>query len=913
MSLASRITTWWKAMTRPSQLDSEIQDELAFHIENYAEDLMRGGLSREEAMRRARVELGGIAGQRENCRAAWGTRMWDELHTDLRYAVRMLTKRPGFTVIAVGSLALGIGINTVIFTFAKHVLLDRLDVPHPEQLRLLWWTQSHKGVIHNMWGYFEDSDAANTSTSFSYPVYEELRKQEGGLQELFAFKPTGHMAASIDGRAEVVDAQMVSGNYYQALGIRPALGRPIEEADDRAPGSGQVVILSDAFWTRQFDRSPTVLGKTISLNFVPFTIVGVNPPGFTGAYSTQFTPDVFFPLSMQPIAVPMGGKSLLSETQMWWVLVMGRVKRGVTGQTAGAELGVAFEQAVRATMVTKKGEDLPRLQVLDGSRGQNDSGREFAKPVTVLMSLAGIVLLLACANIANLLLARSGARQREMSVRLALGAGRGRIMRQMFTESLLLSLMGGAAGLFIGYLSHNAIPKLISSSWKPQAFTSAIDGQIFAFTAAISVVTGLLFGLAPAWQATHTNIGSGLKDNAQTTTGRRKGLAGKALVILQVSLSMLLLVGAGLFLRTLINLGHVHLGFRPDHLLLFDIEPPATHYPAPKNIALYRRLEERLATVPGVDSVTLSKVPLIAHNASIDKFIPTGTGPSQDQDRIIPNNVVSDRFFHTMGIPITAGRNFDAGDTETSAKVAIINQRLAREFFPGFDPVGRTFTTDGKDQIQIVGICGDAKYDSLRKDAPATYYLLYRQQDGEKAQYGMTYEISTRMKTESITPSIRAAVRSVDRDVPMLNVRTQIEQIDDTVQQERIFACLTAGFGVLALILACIGIYGIMSYTVALRTNEIGIRMALGAQVGQVLRMVLSESSWLTILGVVLGLATALGLGRLIRTMLYGLKAYDPVTLAGAGMLLILVGLAASLVPARRAACIDPMQALRHE
>jgi predicted permease len=266
-----------------------------------------------------------------------------------------------------------------------------------------------------------------------------------------------------------------------------------------------------------------------------------------------------------------------------------------------------------------------------------------------------------------------------------------------------------------------------------------------------------------------------------------------------------------------------------------------------------------------------------------------------------------------MGIPITAGRNFDAGDTETSAKVAIINQRLAREFFPGFDPVGRTFTTDGKDQIQIVGICGDAKYDSLRKDAPATYYLLYRQQDGEKAQYGMTYEISTRMKTESITPSIRAAVRSVDRDVPMLNVRTQIEQIDDTVQQERIFACLTAGFGVLALILACIGIYGIMSYTVALRTNEIGIRMALGAQVGQVLRMVLSESSWLTILGVVLGLATALGLGRLIRTMLYGLKAYDPVTLAGAGMLLILVGLAASLVPARRAACIDPMQALRHE
>ncbi|WP_158749040.1 ABC transporter permease [Acidobacterium sp. S8] len=915
MSLASRVRTWWKAVTRSEQLNGEIEDELAFHIESYANDLMRSGLPHDEAFRRARIELGGVTAQKENMRAAWGTRAWDELRGDLRYAMRMLAKSPGFAAIAIGSLALGIGANTVIFTVTKAILLDKLAVSHPDELRLFAMTQGGKGVVHGMWGYFDNTPSGKTlSTSFSYPVYQLLRQQNRVFQDVFGFKDYGRMTATIDNKAEVVTSEMVSGNYYRVLGVHPALGRVITDSDDAAVGSGPVMLISDGFWARRFGRTPDVIGKKIEINGTPMTIIGVNPPDFTGAYGAQSSPDIFLPFSMQPIAAPKFKSSLLTDKDLWWVMIMGRMKPGISTETARAAVDLDLNAAVRATMIVGKDDEVPRLDLEDGSRGQNAAAGDFAKPIYVLMSLAGFVLMLACANLANLLLARASSRQREMSVRLALGAGRARILRQMFTESLLLSIAGGAAGLLLGYLGRNAIPHLLSSSWEPTVMSSKFDWMIFGFTAAISIFTGLLFGLAPAWQATRTQVSSGLKDNAQTATQRRHNFAGKTLVVIQVVLSMLLLVGAGLFVRTLMNLNHEHLGFDPNNILLFELNPPGTQYSPAKSTQLYHQLEEKFSAIPGVDSVTPIEIPLISGNVSNTGVILPGEQQSSKKSRNTAfMDLVGEHFFDTFSIPVIAGRGFRPTDTETSRMVAVISQEMAKQFFPDTNPIGKTFkaSEQSTDSIEIVGISKDAKYYTLRKDPSPTYYMPYRQNaDGEES---MTFAVHTRMKPEAIVPVLRDAVASIDKNLPLLDIRTQNEQIEDRTKQERIFASLTGGFGLLALVLACIGIYGIMAYTVSRRTNEIGIRMALGAQSGRVLRMVLREASWLAAIGVVVGLGAAAAMARLIDSMLYGLKPYDPLTLGGAALLLFFVALAASWIPARRAASVDPIKALRHE
>jgi predicted permease len=501
-----------------------------------------------------------------------------------------------------------------------------------------------------------------------------------------------------------------------------------------------------------------------------------------------------------------------------------------------------------------------------------------------------------------------------MSVRLALGARRGRIIRQMFTESLLLSVLGGAAGLLLAYLCRNMIPRLMSDPWGNQLpYSSRIDWGIFAFAAAISIFTGLLFGIVPALQATRVHISSGLKDTAQTATHRRKGIGGKAIVVLQISLTSLLLVGAGLFLRTLVNLRYAHLGFNPDHLLLFDIHPPSTRYPAGKDVILHREIEQKLAAVPGVEAITLSRNPLIAGNVSQSQFMPAGN--AKFKERRAQFNVVGQQFLSTMGIPLVAGRSFNASDTETSPKVAIVNRELAKEFYSHSDPIGQNFTTDLKDTtpITIIGICGDAKYDRVKKQVKSTYYLPYRQRGSPDGGMQMTYEISSQMDPKAIVSSLRAAVEAVDKNLPLLDVRSQQEQIRYSMRQELVLADLTAGFGVLALVLASIGIYGIMAYAVSRRTNEIGIRMALGAHPRLVLGMVLREASWLAAIGIIIGLCAALAMGRVIAGMLYGLKSWDPATLVASAVLLSAVAVAASWIPARRAAAVDPMRALRHE
>jgi predicted permease len=889
-----------------------MQCELQFHIDNYAADLVRSGLAPDHALRRARIELGSIPAQKEKCRESLGLRLWDDLIADLRYGLRMLRKAPGFTAIALLSLALGIGANTIIFTLAKEALLDTLAVPHPEQLRLLTLEHSSESnPIHNVWGdFYRSPNGGSITRSFSYPVYQLLRTKNHSLEDLFAFKYLGgfnRLTATIDGHAQAVSGELVSGNYYQALGIGVAVGRPILPSDDIRPGEGTIAVISDEFWARAFGRSPAVIGKTIELNLTPVRIVGVNPPSFTCATSVQHAADVFLPITMQPVLLPKGKESLLTDRSTWWVQVMGRVKPGVAEQSALAALSVSLDQAVRATLPVAKNDSMPHLSLPSGSRGMNHTARNMATQIYVLLCLAGLVLLLACANIANLLLARSASRQREVSVRMTLGAGRNRILRQVFTESLLLSLCGGAAGLLLGYFGRNAIPTLLSNPWQPRQVYDRFDWKIFALNAGISIFAGLLFGLAPALQATRSDVNVSLKESATTVTKRRRGLAGKAIVVFQLTLSMLLVIGAGLFARTLVNLNRVDLGFRPENLMLFQIQPPATRYPWPRDIALIRRIEQRLISVPGVDSVTLSDSPLLAHSMSTNNFVPDGHATRGNESADL--NYVGESFFATLGIPLLRGRGFNDHDTETSPKVAVINQALARKFFPTSDPLGATFN---EEHIRIVGVAGDAKYDSLRDEDPPTFYVPYRQSPAAE-EMEPTFELRYKTTPEGILPAIRDAVASIDKDLPVLDVRTQQEQIEDILSQERLFASLSGAFGLLALMLACIGIYGIMAYSVARRTNEIGIRMALGAQTGQVLRMVLGEASWLAALGIAIGLGTALWLARFLNSLLYGLKPNDLITLITSALLLMAVALAAGFAPAWRASQVQPMEALRHE
>jgi predicted permease len=712
----------------------------------------------------------------------------------------------------------------------------------------------------------------------------------------------------------VLQADLVSGNFYEQMEVRPQLGRPIEPADDEKPGGSPVAVISDGYWTRRFNRSPEVIGKTMLVNLVNVTIVGVNPREFTGAKGTQVSPEIFMPFSLQPLIYPYSSvDSLLTSDNVWWMQIMARVKPGTDEGRARAALDVALKSAVHATMTVKPEESVPDLVLADGSRGMNQASRQLKQPLLLLMGLVGLVVLLACANMANLLLARSSARQKEMSVRMSLGAGRARILRQAMTESLMLALLGGTVGLAIGYLGRRALLAMFSGPSQPVVMQGGFDWGVFGFNVALSVVTGLLFGFAPAWQSTRAQVSSALKESSQTTTKRRHGFAGKAVVGFQVALSTLLVVVAGVFLRTVVNLSRVDPGFDPRNIVLFEVRPPQKAYSGAKQVELFREITEQLKAVPGVQSVSATSVAPLSHSYESDDFKPVGARAT-DKDQSA-ESTVGDGYFTTFRIPIVAGRGFAPTDTETSPKVAVVDQALVKEFFPGENPIGKSFaTSDAKNDpltYQIVGVCADTRYGSLREDPPPIFYLDYRQ--SPEIDWGMTFAVKTQTSRGAITPSLRRAVASVDANLPLVGLRTQEEQIDELLTQEHIFADLTVGFGVLALVLACIGIYGLMAYTVSRRTNEIGIRMALGARAEQVLAMVLREALWMTAIGVAVGLGGALALGKLTATLLYGLKAWDPATLLVAAILLTIVSIGSSWVPARRAAAVDPSKALRAE
>jgi predicted permease len=897
-----------------------MDEEIRFHIESRTEDLIRSGLSLREASRQARLEFGAVAAHKDGMRRSLGLGWWDELRADLLYAVRILRKSPSFTAIAVASLALAIGANTTIFSYANQMLFARLGVPQASQLRLLTIIGDEHMAVHDLWGNGSIGTNPSYLDAFPYPVYQQLRKQNSVLEDLFAFKDLPSVNITAADELRVGAAELVSGNFYTQMHLQPELGRPILPSDDGAPGSGSVVVLSDRFWHSEFGGSRNVLGKTIRVNTTLLTIVGVNPPEFLGAAAGSPTsPELFLPLSLVSILNPGSGDTDPVGPGLWWLQIMARARPGIAQPQAEAALSVALNAALRATTTLPKDETIPRVLLYDGSRGDDFDQGELARPIYILLALAALVLLLACANVANLLLARATARQREVSVRMALGAGRVRILRQLFTESLLLATLGGLCGLVLGYLSRNLIPWLMHTGWAGGELNVPFDWRVCAFTAAITLVTALFFGLAPAWRATRAELNTSLKEGSRSATRSRKSRTSKSLVTFQIALSTLLVLCSALFVRTVLNLESVDPGFRAGGLTLFSITLPGAQYPAPKDIATLHRIEQSVAAIPSVGSATLSSMPFVARWSSSGSFYVEGApipkSKADDNRDSAARAVVGSSFFSTMSIPILAGRGFTDLDTETSPQVAVINQALARKFFPNTNPIGKRFRIDNDSKnpapwSEIVGICANTHYQKLNEDLTGIYFTPYRQH----TKMGQaTFIVRSHLSAQALLPSFRQAVQQIDPNLPVKDVRTQQQQIDATMQQERLFASLTAGFGLLALALACVGIYGIMAYTVSQRTNEIGIRLALGAVRGQIRSMVLREAGGIAAAGVLAGLGVALLLVRLVKSMLYGLKPYDPFTLAGSGLLLLGMALLASWIPAMRASRVEPMEALRHE
>ena len=907
----SRVISLTRNLLRRRRVEGELDAEVRGYLELLVDEKVADGLSVKEARRMAKVELGGETQVRQAVRDGRVGAGVEMLWQDVRYGWRMLMRSKGFALVAVLSLGLGIGANTAIFTVAKRVLFDTLPVEKPYELRMLTWVSGHERPVPPVWGDVYGTPAGGlTSNSFSYPVVETLRKQTDAYADLFAFKNV-QMTAVAEGRAEVVEASMVSGNIFDALGVRPLLGRTLMAADDAA-GAAPVVVISEGYWAARFGRAKTVLGAVIRLNGQPVTVVGVLPARFTGLEMGKQMA-VYVPLTAQPLVMPRaqnGSVSLLNNPQSWWVQVMVRLRPDVPEARVQGELDAVLRSAAKATVSTGTGWDLFHLAMTPGERGVDYLHGTYAGPSYVLMGLAGLVLLLACVNLANLLLARAAARQREMSTRMALGAGRMRILRQVLTESLLLSGMGGVVGLALGYAGRNLIPFMLAGRDAPMGVD--FDWRVMAFTIAVAVLTGVLFGVAPAWRAVRADVNASLKDGSAAMGGRRGAYVGKGLVVVQIALSTILLMGAGLFARTLANLNQTKLGFEASHLLLFRLNPPRIRYDDAQTMALYGRIEARLAALPGVRSVGMSNIAIMGDGGSGSTFHVTGTPQEKEPVRVQSIGVSAD-FLQTMGIPMVEGRGFTTQDTAASPNVAVVNQALARQFFPKGDAVGRTFEADAEDiagPVTIVGIAADTRYDDLRSETPPTFYIDYKQQVNAGKR---VVEIRTVAEPGSVLSEVRGAIAAEDRDLPLIDVRTMTEQVATTVAQERVFAQLTSGFGVLALVLASIGIYGIMAYTVAARTGEIGIRMALGAQAERVLGMVLREVSWMALVGVVLGLGGALMLARLVSSMLYGVSAFDPVTLVGVAVVLTGISLLAGFGPARRASRVDPVRALRHE
>jgi predicted permease len=869
-------------------------------------------------------------------------RLMNTLWQDLRYGLRMLVKTPGLTAIAVLSLALGIGANTALFSIVDAMLLKLLPVKEPERL-VLFSSVAPRGFSVGSYSGNSNTDRATGQrrmTSFPYQSFQRMREQASPLSDIFAF---GNLSLNVnaDGQADVATGQAVSGNYFSGLGVQSLHGRLLTDEDDKA-GASPVAVLSFRYWRQRFGGNPAVIGKQINLNNVAFTIIGVTPPGFEGTMNIGSTQDVTIPLAMEPQMVLERERSQLYGAGVWWLRLMGRLKPGATAEQARAQLENAFHQSVVEHRAARQAQaqatggnainnldpkDYPRLFLNPGGQGEMNTRQFYAPSLYLLLGVVGLVLLIACANVANLLLARASARQKEIGVRLALGASRWRLIRQLLTESVLLASLGGALGMLFALWIKDGL--LAVSDWGGRgmrALEPQLDWRVLGFTLGLSLLTGIVFGLAPAWRATNVDLTPALKDSARSSSSASRSVLGRSLVVIQVALSLLLLVGAGLFLRTLINLQRVEPGFNTRNLLLFSIQPGLIGYKDEKLTQLYEQINERLAALPGVEAVTFSQTTLLSQSSSsrgvyLRKAL---EAPPDSEGRIKESGEgyilqVRENFLEAMQIPLLAGRSLRAQDDAKAPRVAVVNQTFANKYFPNENPIGKRFTFDSKkpDEIEIIGLARDAKYTRKRDAIPPTAYLSWRQE--LRSMTRATMEVRTVGDPTAAISAVRQAMREVEPNLPLNNLKTQVEQLDETLSMERLFARLFSLFGLLAQQLASIGLYGVMAYAVAQRTREIGIRMALGASRSDVLKMILRQGMTLTLLGVVLGLAGAYVLTKYLesqmnlKNMLYGVQVNDPLTYGVIAVGLTLVALVACFIPARRATKVDPMVALRYE
>ena len=846
---------------------------------------------------------------------------------DLRHAVRLLWQARGWTTIVVLSLALGIGANTAIFSAVNARLLISLPVQKPEELvRFRYAGRNDMVTSSSGYGFLSKTpDGKDVRATFSYPMYQQFVADNKTMTDLLACAPFGRVSVFVDGQSEIANAFISSGNYYQLLGVTARIGRTILPEDDR-PTATPVAIISSKYWHSRFGTDPAVVGKAIKVNNVPITIVGVIAPHFFGIQQPVANPpDISLPLSLDAqlsTGAPSTDPPRLSQATYWWLQVMGRLKPGASPAQVQGNLEGVFQHTARSGLeaylkslpdeersrsYNRSRTEVPRLLVEPGGRGMYDISTNESRSVMILAVVVGLVLLIVCANVANLLLSRATTRRKELSVRLSLGATRGRLVRQLLTESLLLATLGGALGIVVGYWGKQLLP---GAADVPRPF----DWRVLTFVLAVSGVTGLLFGILPALRGTGMNVNSALKETGRGVVGSRSW-ASKILLAVQVAISLVLLVGAGLFLRTLTNLRHVDIGFNPQNLLLFRINPSLNRYDEKRTLALYREMLDRLGAVPGVSAVAMSAPALLSGNVNGTSIFVHGRtyAPDvRDRDNNINRLVVSPNFFDVMGIPVLSGRGVTERDSETAPKVVVINQAAAKKYFANENPVGQRMGSnlETASQLEIVGVVRDVKYDSVRDAAPPTMFVPYMQ-----TRVGSpVFEVRTAQSAAgAVTGAVREAVRQIDQNLPMMDVSTQLEQVEMRFQQEKFFAQAYTLFGVVALLLASLGLFGLMSYNVARRTNEIGIRMALGAQRHDVLRLVMRESMLLVIIGVAAGLAIALFAGRFVATLLYGVPPTDALALALAIFVMIVVSAIAGYIPARRASRVDPMVALHYE
>lgn len=816
---------------------------------------------------------------------------------DLRYGLRQLARNPGFATTAVMILALGIGINTSIFSMLNAVLLRSLPVPDPHELRVINWVGKTEGNLNYCGMSTHLSSDLSAHGSFSYPVYKNFFENNAYFSDLFAFCSLGGVSFAARNDVLSVDGAMVSGNFFSGLRVSAAMGRVLRSEDDRA-NAEPVAVITYRYWENRFSSDPNILGYTVSLNKKSFTIIGVLKRDFVGPINGD-PADFYVPIAMQPHFLPQFS---LNSSRDWWLEIGGRLLPGVSDAQALSLLDVLFQRYVGAENIEI---DRPSISLEDGSRGVLMNRRYFAKPLLALLMVVGLVLLIACINLSSLLLVRDVGRRREMAIRAAIGAGRWRLIRQSLTENLVLSFAGTAVGLVFSEWCKSVLWGFFFS---PENFHRALhfdirtDAQVLAFSIALTIFTTLLFGVLPAFRASQFDPAKDLKDQSARSAPRLR--LGKMLVSLQVGLSVILVMGAGLTIRTFVNLCRVDPGFNSENLLLFHLDAEKSGYMDQERVHFFEKAKQSIAALPGVRGAALSQ---LAPGEGM-RWSRSISIPGRSDDPSVWMMFVSDSYFQTIGINLLRGRDFSASDNGDAPRVAIVNERFVRDFYPKDDPLGRSFQS-GQNEYRIVGVCRDAVYESLRNESPPTMYFSYRQE----SPGSMCFMVRSIVPPLSLVPVMRKAVADIDSTIPLTTIMTQQQCLNGSIAQERFFALLGGFLAMLAMLLSCIGLYGLMAYTVKRRTSEIGVRMALGARPRDVALPIVWEAFRLAAAGVVVGAPVAIGSTHFIRSVLYGIQPYDPATLIGGSLLLIGVAVLSAWLPARRAAKVDPMTALRCE